>query len=170
MASHQILQSPQWAEFSQRVAISGLWLADRAGWVEWRAVRGDPSGDNGPTQRLRGQPANNGSTSEVCFQVMCHSFMCASHYRSLCPPLPQTRLSVSVCVFMCVCILLKISLYRSVTLFCQNWSAYNWESDSGWPELIEAQLFCLASKRGRRNGKKNECPCMFCLDSLDHFL
>lgn len=141
MASHQILESPQWAGFSQRVASAGPWLVVRDGWVEWRAVRGYPSGDNVPTQRLRGQPANNGSTSEVCFLVRSHPFMCATHYQSLCPPLPQTRLSVcaTVCVRLCVCILPITSLYLPVTLFCQNWSACNWESDSGWPEPIEAQ-------------------------------
>lgn len=158
----KILHSPYWAEFSQRVAVCGLWLADGAGLVEWRAVRGDPSGDNVPTQRLRGQPANNGSTREVCFLVMCHPFMCASHYQNRCPPTAPNK-AVWVCVHVCV---FYISLYRSVTLFCQNWSGYNWESDSGWPELMEAQLFCLASKRGRRNGRKNECPPLFYLDSL----
>lgn len=148
MASHQILKSPQWAEFSQRFASAGPdWLIETVELSDG-AVRGDPSGDNVPTQRLRGQPANSGPTSEVCFLVRSHSFMCATHYQSLCPPLPQTRLSMCMIVCVCVCILPKTSLYLSVTLFCQNWSAYNWESDSGWPELIEARLCFVWHQRG----------------------
>lgn len=148
MALHQILKFLQRVEFSQRAAGSQLWLVDGDSSVEWRAVKGDPSGHNVPSERLRGHPANNGSTGEVCFLVRSHSFMCASHYQSLCPPLPQTRLSLYTIVCVCVCVLPKTSLYLLVTLFCQNWSAYNWESDSGWPELIEAPLCFVWHQRG----------------------
>lgn len=158
MASHQILNSPQWAEISQRAIGAGPWLADGDGWIEWRAVRGDPSGHNVRTQRLRGQPANNGSTSEVCFLVRSHPFMCATHYQSLCPPLPRTRLPM--CVQLCV-------LDLPVTLFCQNWSACNWESDSDWPEPIEARM-CFVWHHTGAGGMANEY--LFYLDNLYHSL
>lgn len=101
MAAHQIPKSPQKAAISQRLASVGPWLVDGDSWVEWQAVGGDPSEDNVPAERLRGQLANNGSAGEVCFLVRSHPFMCATHYQSSCPLLPQNK---AVCVYNCVCV------------------------------------------------------------------
>lgn len=94
--------------------------------------------------------------------------------RAHAPRCPKTRPSVWLCSVECVCVCFmkkkkkkKASLYLSVTLFYQNWSAYNWESDSGWPELIQAGL-CLVWHQ-RKQGQMNVLLCFIWTNSITCF-
>jgi len=121
MASHQILQVPTVGRVfpENSLMLSPDWLMETAEVTD----RLDPLGDNVPTERLRGQLANNEFSGEVCFLGRSHPFMCATHYQGLCPPLPQTRLSL----FPCACVYFTKNLFISC-------------SDPILPELERIQL------------------------------
>lgn len=163
MASSQIPQVPfSGRSFPRGFSDAGLRLVYGDSWVEWQAVRENPLRGNVPTEKLRGQLANNDSAGEVCFLWRSHLFMRATHYKNLCHPLGTTR--VSVCV-----------LYppkKTLFLSC---------SDPGLSELERMQLgfrlrlskadreffvFCLASEKGRRKGFNWTTSVTFCSFTL----
>lgn len=158
MASHQILKFLWWVEFSQRVADAGLQLVDGDSWVEWRAVRG---GTMCPLRGSEVAPLTTVPPLKFVFSWGATLSCVPVIIRASAPPLPQTRLSLyTVCV--CVSFYQKsLYIYLLVTLFYWNWSAYNWESDSGWPELISCVLFGIKEEQEQWQTK---CPGLFYLD------
>lgn len=127
MASHQILQSPQWVEFSHRVAIAGFWLAELNGLSE-----GIHRGTMCPVRGSEVSLLTTAPPVKFVFKWGTTLSCVPLIIRAWAPHCPKqgclcARLSVCVCACICVCV-------------CFTKNLFIYFSDPVLPELERKQL------------------------------